>query len=155
MTDQSDNDQKNETNRLDMHNNDTLDIPKDSPLYRRLSQEISEIASSAPGREISFIIRGITETRSLTGKHPLILGRTDLKVNAKPDLDLTPYGAQERGVSRQHVRLFVENNQLYAVDLGSSNGTRLNNERLTPNKPYQIHSGARLLVGRLAVKIVF
>jgi hypothetical protein len=155
MTDQSDKDQRSETTRLDMFMNDTLNVPKDSPLYRRLSQEGSETVSSTPGREISFIIRGITETRSLTGEHPLILGRTDLRTSSEPDLDLTPYGAQERGVSRQHVRLFVENNQLYAVDLGSANGTRLNSERMTSNKPYPIHSGVRLLVGRLAVKIVF
>lgn len=34
------------------------------------------------------------------------------------------------GISRRHARIFVENNQYTLEDLGSSNGTFLNGERL-------------------------
>lgn len=43
-----------------------------------------------------------------------------------PDLDLRPYGADEKGVSRRHALLRPSRNSLYLIDLESTNGTRVN-----------------------------
>jgi len=51
--------------------------------------------------------------------------------DTSPDLDLTPYGAQNSGVSRFHACLRPSNHDLMLIDNDSSNGTYLNQRRLT------------------------
>jgi pSer/pThr/pTyr-binding forkhead associated (FHA) protein len=41
------------------------------------------------------------------------------------------------------------------VDLGSRNGSWLNGERLVPNKPYPLASGAELRIGKMRLVIVY
>jgi hypothetical protein len=43
-----------------------------------------------------------------------------------PDFDLTPYRADEKGVSRRHAVIRPSRNRLYLIDLQSTNGTRVN-----------------------------
>lgn len=43
-----------------------------------------------------------------------------------PDLDLGPYRAEEKGVSRRHAMIRPSRNCLYLIDLESTNGTRVN-----------------------------
>jgi serine/threonine protein kinase len=66
-------------------------------------------------------------------KGSLIIGRTHRDIQA--DIDLSPYGASDMGVSRQHARLTWQNGQWFIEDLGSLNGTYLNEVKLTPNTP--------------------
>jgi pSer/pThr/pTyr-binding forkhead associated (FHA) protein len=62
--------------------------------------------------------------------------------------------AKERGlliddpkVSRLHAELHAIKDKLELVDLGSTNGTFVNSERLTPNQPRLLKSGDELLFG--------
>jgi serine phosphatase RsbU (regulator of sigma subunit) len=65
------------------------------------------------------------------GRHfPLQKDRTTLGRNNDCAIPLT--GKQ---VSRQHAYIFEEEGQYFLQDLGSSNGTFLNGQRLTPNTP--------------------
>ena len=56
-------------------------------------------------------------------------------------------------VSNRHAKLFVEISSdqpaplLYIVDVGSSNGTFIEDTRLTPNEPYELQNGQRLVLG--------
>ena len=43
---------------------------------------------------------------------------------------MTPYGADDLGVSRRHARLLRDQKAVYLTDLNSTNGTRLNGESL-------------------------
>src|SRR5258708_37799915 len=54
------------------------------------------------GREASVVIRirDFTEPVTLGSEDDLMLGRADNTSGVIPALDLTPYGAQEKGVSR-------------------------------------------------------
>lgn len=54
-----------------------------------------------------------------------VIGR-GLGGSKSPDLDLDTYGAMEQGVSRRHALLRPTHNRLYIIDLGSTNGTKLN-----------------------------
>jgi DNA-binding response OmpR family regulator/pSer/pThr/pTyr-binding forkhead associated (FHA) protein len=83
----------------------------------------------------------------------LILGRVDAKQEAQPDIDLGPYKADLSGVSRQHLLLHTEGDQLLVTDLNSGNGTLLNNVRLEPNKAYVVKHNDHLQLGRLHVEI--
>ena len=64
-------------------------------------------------------------------------------------------GAVERGVSRRHARLELKGGLLYIVDLNSSNGTFLRGQRLNPYTPTLLRTEDEVLLGRLAVQIVF
>ena len=54
----------------------------------------------------------------------VILGRAG--GSYKPDIDLTSFGARHRGVSRQHALIRPTRNQLFLIDLNSTNGTQVN-----------------------------
>lgn len=86
--------------------------------------------------------------------HRMIVGRNDpTGENPNPDVDLTPYGAAEQGVSRQHVALFEEHNRLKICDLNSGNGTLLNGQRLTPDQSYTLQHEDHLQLGHMRVDI--
>ena len=53
-------------------------------------------------------------------------------------LDLTKYGAQQLGVSRRHARITHTGENYVLQDLGSTNGTWVNNQRLLANELYQL-----------------
>lgn len=70
-------------------------------------------------------------------------------------VDLNPYGALQKGVSRAHAQLIMQNEKLYIIDLHSTNGTYINNVRLQPHQPALLHKGKELLLGRMRMQVVF
>jgi hypothetical protein len=53
----------------------------------------------------------------------------------------------ETGVSRQHVRFQQGPRGWAVVDLGSTNGTFVNGQRLPPHQPYLLHQGDHVAIG--------
>jgi pSer/pThr/pTyr-binding forkhead associated (FHA) protein len=84
-----------------------------------------------------------------------ILGRHDEASGTTPDLDLTPYNALEKGVSRIHAAIRRGEDTLTLVDLGSVNGTHLNGQRLIPNQPRVLRDGDEVRLGKLVVHVYF
>src|SRR5262249_51106733 len=74
----------------------------------------------------------------------VIIGREDLASREQADVDLTSYGARERGVSRQHAALHRRHHTVTLVDLNSSNGTHINGTRLIPYQPRLLREGDQL-----------
>ncbi len=88
------------------------------------------------------ISKGLQQGRQYTFEQPeLHIGRT-------PENDLV---LQDTGVSRQHVRISERLGRYYAQDMGSSNGTRLNDAPLTGER--ELNDGDRLALG--AAEFVF
>jgi hypothetical protein len=85
----------------------------------------------------------------------MVLGRTDASNPRKPDLDLSDYGAMEKGVSRMHATLYRSEDTLTIVDMGSMNGTHLNGQRLAPNQPRILRDGDEIRLGKLVAHIYF
>jgi hypothetical protein len=83
------------------------------------------------------------------------IGRAKPNNTDGPDIDLTPYGAADKGVSRKHVRIKRKDMLFYITDLGSTNGTDLNGQRLLPNTERMLRSGDELKLGQLKVKLAF
>jgi hypothetical protein len=81
------------------------------------------------------------------------LGRTDASHGVFPEMDLDPDGGMEEGVSRQHAKIYQEGNYLFIEDAGSTNGTFLNNQRLTPHLPSPLQNGDTLRLGRLRLLV--
>ena len=85
----------------------------------------------------------------------ILVGRSDTQAQAVPDLDLNPYGAAEQGVSRRHAVIRRGEDTLTLIDLGSTNGTHLNGQRLIPNQPRVLRDGDEIRMGKLAFHIFF
>jgi pSer/pThr/pTyr-binding forkhead associated (FHA) protein len=121
---------------------------KPGPLHTRSSLGENQ-------REVILVIRGVVERVLLAENQPIVMGRTDLSTRFHPEIDLSAYGAAERGVSRSHASLHVEGRKLYVTDLGSTNGTFLRGKRLSPHRAQTIYKGDDLILGRLPVQIMF
>lgn len=87
----------------------------------------------------------------------LILGRGDnTNSTDQPDMiDLTPYGAQSLGVSRQHTLIMIQSGRVMIKDNNSMNGTFLNNYALEPYHAYRLRHGDELRLGRLTLQVLF
>ncbi len=83
----------------------------------------------------------------------IIIGRADPESGFRPHLDLTSRGGFEKGVSRRHLRLFRQGRKVYAEDLGSSNGSFINNRPLLPFVPEPVASGDEIRLGGEVLKI--
>jgi pSer/pThr/pTyr-binding forkhead associated (FHA) protein len=82
-----------------------------------------------------------------------VLGRLDATRGVFPNIDLTPEGGLEGGVSRRHARIHKQRAQFFIEDLGSANGTFLNGQRLTPYLPHPVNDGDEVQLGRVKVQV--
>ncbi|MCU0499739.1 MAG: FHA domain-containing protein [Anaerolineae bacterium] len=144
-----------------MTNNDDKTLPQRPDKIRRTQQipaewaeQTSGGATAAPWREIVLIIRGVVERIPLEDGFSVLLGRSEPEEKFRPDIDLGIYGAFERGISRRHARLFMENDTLYVVDLDSTNGTYLSGTRIPPHTPTPLALHDDLQLGTLHIKII-
>ncbi|MBZ0291381.1 MAG: FHA domain-containing protein [Anaerolineae bacterium] len=85
----------------------------------------------------------------------MTIGRVDHEAEQPVDVDLTPYGGREWGVSRRHATLYRTQHTLSLVDLKSSNGTYLNGVRLTPHQPRLLREGDEVRLGNMRFHIYF
>jgi hypothetical protein len=67
--------------------------------------------------------------------------------------DLINIGAYDEFVSRRHAKVIKDENGYSIMDLGSSNGTWLEDKRLIRHRPYSFRSGAHLWFGHTQVLI--
>ncbi len=108
--------------------------------------------------EVVLRINGIKEPLVLeVTKTGLILGRTDLDGRVFPDVDLSPFGADECGVSRRHARL-VLNTSTYEIeifDMNSTNGTYINDKRIEGQGNHYLNHGDKVRLGRLFFRFYY
>ena len=82
-----------------------------------------------------------------------IIGRADPDANYLPEIDLAPYDALDRGVSRRHAELRAGQDYLVIMDRNSTNGTQLNGIALKPREYYRLRHGDRLTVGTMELEV--
>jgi pSer/pThr/pTyr-binding forkhead associated (FHA) protein len=84
-----------------------------------------------------------------------LFGRFDPNAGIPSQIDLSPYGGRQKGVSRVHAAIYRAKHTLSLADLGSSNGTYLNGERLLPQQSRVLRDGDEVRFSELAVHIRF
>lgn len=112
-------------------------------------------ASVAGATSIVMHIRDAAEPVVVELKDRTVFGRADTTSPRQPDVDLTPFGALEKGVSRIHAAIERNEDVLTLVDMGSSNGTHLNGQRLAPDSPRVLRDGDEMRLGKLVAHIYF
>jgi CheY-like chemotaxis protein len=85
----------------------------------------------------------------------LIIGRFGSEQPSEVLVDLSQFEALKHGVSRRHLKLHHKDGLLYITDLGSSNGTFLNDRRVVPYTERIIRNGDTLKLGGLEVRVEF
>jgi len=90
----------------------------------------------------------------LAERNEFTLGRISEGQPIMPDIDLSPYQAYARGVSRLHAVLKREASHVFLMDLGSSNGTFVNGKRLSPNVDHAIANGDVIALGKLKIQVL-
>jgi hypothetical protein len=81
----------------------------------------------------------------------ILIGREDPVSGIYPDVDLTPHGGEEGGVSRQHARMIVEGATYFVEDLDSTNYTFVNKQKLAPKTRHALKDGDEIRCGRVAL----
>ncbi len=85
-------------------------------------------------------MRGCYEGYRITFEHETIFGTDGTRCHIQ-------FPAKSRGISRVHMRCWVDENQLMAMDMGSTYGTWLNQKVMTPGLVYQLESGDIIELG--------
>src|SRR6266436_5899413 len=107
----------------------------------------AQLAAARPTAKL--IVTGTTELDAsfLLQKDSNLLGRTDPLSNIFPEVDLSRFDPQTK-VSRRHARIWREGETFMVEDLGSVNGTVVNDViRLEPREPRPLDSGDRIRLG--------
>ncbi len=102
-----------------------------------------------PNAALVLHVRGATEPLPIPSVTRAVLGRYDNTSETNPDVDLMPFGAMKKGVSRLHAAIERGEDVLTVIDLGSANGTYINGRRLVENQPRILRDGDEIRLGRL------
>lgn len=103
---------------------------------------------------VSLYLMDAGQIFPLTGREEFTIGRAAEGQPILPDIDLTPFRAYENGVSRLHLMIRINPQEVIAMDLGSVNGSRLNGQKLSPNKSTHLNHGDILTLGKLKLQVL-
>ena len=111
-------------------------------------------APAAPATALTarLIVEADNQEFDLSGKDNIVIGREDAVSNIYPDVDLTPHGGEEGGVSRLHARIFYDNGQYMLEDENSTNFTFLNRQKLPGKTPTPLHDNDEIRLGRVLLR---
>lgn len=98
---------------------------------------------------------GTQRVITIGAQEQITIGRIDGLTSVLPTIDLGRLGGWERGVSRLHAAIQRVGDKLYLVDLGSTNGTFLNGQRIEPRTPCLLHDRDHVRLGLFDVGVHF
>ncbi len=96
-----------------------------------------------------LVVAGTTELDAAFQLHKEsnLVGRSDPQSNIFPEIDLSKFDPETK-ISRRHARIWREGEMFLVEDLGSINGTVINDSvRLAPRQPRGLVSGDKLRLG--------
>jgi CRP-like cAMP-binding protein len=83
------------------------------------------------------------------------IGRADPVTGILPDIDLTPVDTN-RSVSRRHAKIIRTGNDFHVLEeVGTVNGTYVNDQRIPTGVPVTLHDGDMLKIGLISMKTAF
>jgi CRP-like cAMP-binding protein len=141
-------------------------------IMRKLSRRLRESearhrgavsSSAAPGETGSVALSGTVQRSArlvhsesgneflLPTLEPILIGRRDPITGIQPHIDLSPVDP-ERSCSRQHARIRREGTTFTITeDIGTTNGTYLNGERLETGVPAAVEDGDEVRLGSVSL----
>jgi hypothetical protein len=113
--------------------------------------------ATIPHNGIAIYVEGTTSPAYLDSHGEFVIGRragTTAEIS-EALLDLSPIGGFGLGISRRHAVIRRVEHGYEVLDLGSVNGTWLNDERLVPQRYYPLASGSHLRLGNMRLFVVY
>jgi pSer/pThr/pTyr-binding forkhead associated (FHA) protein len=126
--------------------------PDATPTPAAAPAPVSAPVATMPALTARLIVEADNQEFDLSGKDNVLIGREDAVSNIFPDVDLTPHGGEDGGVSRMHARIFVENGQYMLEDENSTNFTFLNRQKLAGKTPTPLHDNDEIKLGRVLLR---
>lgn len=80
-----------------------------------------------------------------------LIGKWDMDGGNFPEIDATDHDSGGH-ISRRHALIEQRSGQWTVTDLGSTNGTALNRQKLAPQQATPLTGGDELIVGRLFLR---
>jgi len=142
--------------------------------YSKRLREANDLLEKLAGRAIdeSQIADSTSLSRAKATKHRLVdiatgnaffmsrgdettIGRADPVTGILPDIDLTSVDAS-RSVSRRHAKI-LKRGESYLIleEVGTVNGTFVNDVRIPTGQPVPVNNGDRVKIGLIQMKVVF
>ena len=116
---------------------DLYQRPKRKPLKKVPRNSSEKILINEFGKRIQ-----------LPGKDEIVIGRKDSEHQIYPDIDTTPIGGGENGVSNRHA-LITKSSKGYEIrDLDSAEGTYVNRKKLFGKTVCELRVGDEIRLGR-------
>jgi hypothetical protein len=132
-------------------------IPTDL-LSVKLKPEVSlpqkQGATTSVIADVSLHLVDSGEMVRLAGQTEFTIGRTAEGQPILPDVDLSRFEAYAQGVSRLHASIKIFNQRVVITDLGSSNGTRVNGQKIVPHVDYPLNHGDMIALGKFTIQIL-
>jgi pSer/pThr/pTyr-binding forkhead associated (FHA) protein len=124
---------------------------------RMTDDDIPNLSNTYLGETTSLVlkIRDAREPLIVRPNRDMTMGRVVKGSNPSPDIDLSPFNADELGVSRLHLMFKRVANTVVVTDLGSQNCTYINEERLFPHEQRVLRNDDQLRLGKLVMKVTF
>lgn len=82
----------------------------------------------------------------------IVLGRSYPHTELFKGIDLSPYDAYQKGVSRNHATISLKDGKVVINDNNSANGTLLNGKRLKPLTNFVLRTGDIVSLGNLELR---
>lgn len=114
-----------------------------------------QISSGLRPGSMAFFIPGREEPLIQLHDRPIILGRDSGESDAEVCLDLSDDHALALGVSRRHARITAGTGGIFLEDLGSTNGTWLNDEQISANTRHHLRNGDQIKLSQLLIVVYF
>lgn len=116
--------------------------------------EPASVPRSKIGSLLALHILDAGQILPLTDREEITIGRVSEGQTILPDVDLTPYKAYEKGVSRQHISIKKTDQGFFVTDLSSVNGTQLNGKKILSGQPFPLANGDILSLGKLKIQVL-
>ncbi len=120
------------------------------------SEELKAGSDSLSDDSIIFLhIQDKPDPITIQIHEQIVLGREGGGNGNVAHLNLDTFGAAEAGVSRRHALLHRKVNHLYIEDLGSTNFTYINDQRLPVGRQFKLSDGDSVRLGHLNIRVFF
>lgn len=124
-----------------------------SPL-ESVQADVKTVQTTASEAVVSLYLVDSGQIIHLAGRTEFTLGRVADNQPILPDVDFSPFEAYAQGVSRLHASLKIINQRVVITDLGSSNGTRVNGQKIMPHIDYLLNHGDVVALGKLKIQVL-
>jgi pSer/pThr/pTyr-binding forkhead associated (FHA) protein len=133
----------------------TRNVEAETHVYPPATQETVTRTYEPPPQGIALYTTESEVPITIQQDNQFTLGRKMTGEMDESFVDLRPFGAYENGVSRRHAIIRKATGGYEIIDLGSTNGTWLEKQRIVPNRPYPLNNGSKIFLGRLQLIVIY